>query len=118
MMLGCATAKTAMPASIRFAPFTAGVVVRGWLLALTCVTAGVSAQTLPAPQNVLNLSAQASLEVVQDYLSISLVASRDGSDSAQVQTQLRQVLEAALVEARKAVRPGQLDLPQLGLHLG
>ena len=113
MMLGSATAMTAMtamPASIRRAPFTAGVAVRGWLLALTCITAGVSAQTLPAPQNVLNLSAQASLEVVQDYLSISLVANRDGSDSAQVQTQLRQVLEAALVEARKAVRPGQLDL--------
>lgn len=110
MMLGCATALTAMPTSMRLAPFTAGVAVRGWLLALTCIAAGVSAQTLPAPQNVLNLSAQASLEVVQDYLSISLVASRDGSDSAQVQTQLRQVLEAALVEARKAVRPGQLDV--------
>ena len=110
MMLGCATAMTAMPASIRLAPFTAVVAVRGWLLALTCITAGVSAQTLPAPQNVLSLSAQATMEVVQDYLSISLVANRDGADSSQVQSQLRQLLEAALVEARKAVRPGQLDL--------
>ena len=110
MMLGCATAMTAMPASIRLAPFTAGVAVRGWLLALTCITAGVGAQTLPAPQNVLSLSAQATMEVVQDYLSISLVANRDGADPSQVQSQLRQLLEAALVEARKAVRPGQLDL--------
>lgn len=80
------------------------------LASLASFAIGAVAQTLPPPQNVISLSAQASQEVVQDLLSISLVATRDGSDSAQVQSQLRQVLEAALVEARKAVKPGQLDL--------
>lgn len=62
------------------------------------------------PQNVLNLSAEASREVPQDLLSITLAATREGSDATAVQSQLRQALEAALAEARKAVRPGLLDV--------
>jgi predicted secreted protein len=68
------------------------------------------AQTLPAPQNVLLLVADASTEVVQDTLTIALQATQEGPDAAAVQSQLRRVLDAVLVEARKAVRPGQLDL--------
>jgi predicted secreted protein len=63
-----------------------------------------------APQNVVNLSAEASREVPQDLIAITLAATREGPDAATVQAQLRQVLDAALTEARKAVRPGQLDL--------
>lgn len=62
------------------------------------------------PQNVINLSAEASREVPQDLLSITLGATREGSDATAVQSQLRQALEAALTEARKAVRPGLLDV--------
>lgn len=88
------------------------------LLPLACLAmAGVvQAQSNPvtvwqaAPQNVLNLSAEASREVPQDLLSITLAATREGADAATVQAQLRQALDAALAEARKAVRPGQLDL--------
>jgi len=80
-------------------------------LAVGTVTAAPAQTVLqPAPQNVVNLSAEASREVQQDLLSITLVASREGSDAATVQNQLRQALDAALVEARKAQRPGQLDL--------
>ena len=79
-------------------------------LALLVASAASAAQTLPPPQNVLNLAAQATQEVTQDLLSITLAATRDGSDSAAVQSQLRQALDAALAEARKAVRPGQLEL--------
>ncbi len=74
------------------------------------VTQAAPAQTLAPPQNVLLLASEASAEVVQDTLTIALQASRDGPDAAGVQSQLRQVLDAALVEARKAVRPGQLEL--------
>lgn len=68
------------------------------------------AQWMPPPQNVLTLAAQATVEVPQDLLTITLAVTRDGSDAAAVQAQVRQVLDAALVEARKAARPGQVDV--------
>ena len=70
----------------------------------------VHAQVLPPPQNVLALSAQASAEVTQDLLTIVVSVTREGADAATVQSQLRQVLDTALADARRAVRPGQLDL--------
>ena len=74
--------------------------------------AGVQAQTglQPAPQNIVSLNAEASREVQQDLLAITLFVSREGADAAVVQTQLRQIMDTALAEARKAVRPGLLDL--------
>ncbi len=63
-----------------------------------------------APQNVVTLSAEASREVPQDLLAITLAATREGSDAATVQNQLRQVLDTALTEARKSVRPDLLEL--------
>jgi predicted secreted protein len=68
------------------------------------------AQVIPPPQNVLVLSAQAAVEIPQDLLTIALSVTREGPDAAAVQAQLRQVLDAALAEARRAVRPGQLDV--------
>ena len=73
-----------------------------------------AAQMLPPPQNVVSLAAEASAEVAQDMLTITLGATREGPDAAAVQSQLRQVLDAALVEARKAQRPGQLE-PRTGV---
>ncbi len=86
-----------------------------WLLSLAGMAGavaggGAAAQMLPPPQNVLQLTADASAEVQQDLLTITLATSRDGADAATVQTQLRQTLDAALVEARKAVRAGQLEV--------
>lgn len=66
-------------------------------------------QVLPPPQNVLSLAAESTVEVPQDLLMITLSITREGSDAAAVQAQLKQVLDAALAEARKAVRPGQLE---------
>jgi predicted secreted protein len=63
-----------------------------------------------APQNVVSLTAQASQEVAQDTVAITLQVLREGSDAATVQSQLRQALDNALTEARKAVRPGQVDV--------
>ncbi len=85
-------------------------------LAWAGLTAAVQAQSNPvtvwqsAPQNVVNLSAEASREVPQDLIAITLGATREGSEAATVQAQLRQALDTALAEARKAVRPGQLEL--------
>ena len=62
------------------------------------------------PQNVLQLSANGTVEVPQDMLSITLAARREGSDAATVQSQLKQALDAALADARKSAQPGQLDV--------
>ena len=60
--------------------------------------------------NVAQLSASGSVEVQQDLLSISMNTTRDGSDAATVQSQLRQALETALAQARQASAPGQMDV--------
>jgi predicted secreted protein len=69
----------------------------------------VSAEQAP-PQGVVSLSSSASLEVVRDLLSISFNTTREGADAASVQSQLKQALDAALTEAKKAARPGQVDV--------
>lgn len=66
--------------------------------------------TTVAPQNVVMISASATVEVPKDQLSVVFSTTREGTDAAQVQAQLRQALDTALTEARKAARPGQLDV--------
>ena len=78
------------------------------LLAATCVS--VSAQVLPVPENVVQLAAVAAVEVPQDLLAIQLQATREGADAARVQAELKSVLEAALVQARRDAQPGALDV--------
>ncbi|MBL8336365.1 MAG: SIMPL domain-containing protein [Rhodoferax sp.] len=75
--------------------------------------AGFARAQVPAPapvQNLVQLSASATMDVPQDLLSFSLGTTREGSDAATVQGQLRQALDAALTEARKAAVPGQMDV--------
>lgn len=76
-----------------------------------------TAQTLPPPQNVVSLSASATLEVPQDWLTVVFSTTREGSDAALVQGQLKQALDAALAEARKAARPGQVEVRTGGFSL-
>jgi predicted secreted protein len=62
------------------------------------------------PKGVVSISSSASLEVAKDLLSVTFNTTREGLDAASVQSQLKQALDAALAEARKAARPGQLDV--------
>jgi predicted secreted protein len=73
---------------------------------------GAMARAAVAPdvQGVVHLSASASAEVARDLLSVTLTATRDGADAAAVQSALKQALDAALVEARKAAKPGLVDV--------
>jgi predicted secreted protein len=73
------------------------------------VTLPSLAQTAP-PQGVLTLTASASVEVPRDVIGITFSASRDGADAAAVQTALKQALDAALAEARRSAKPGQVDV--------
>lgn len=79
------------------------------LLALPAAAQTQLATTSP-PQNVVSLTATASMDVPKDQLSIVFSTSREGPDAAQVQAQLKQALDTALAEARKTARPGQLDV--------
>jgi predicted secreted protein len=70
------------------------------------------AQPAPAlaPVNVVVVSASAQLEVPQDWLTMTLSTSRDGSDAAAVQTQLRQAVDAALAIAKPQAAAQQLEV--------
>lgn len=82
------------------------------LIALTALNANLRAQMMPpAPaQNQVQLSASATMEVAQDWLTMTMSTSRDGLDPAVVQSQLKQALDSALVQARAVAQPGQLEL--------
>ncbi len=85
-----------------------------WALAFALAAAAAPAFAQGAaaevPHNVVTLTASASAEVMQDRLSMLLAVTRDGSDAAAVQTQLKSVLDAALTEARTAARAGGFEV--------
>ena len=76
---------------------------------LACAT-GVFAQMPAIPVNVAQLSANGTVEVQQDLLTIAMNTTASGPDANAVQTQLKQALDAALAIARPAVLAGQLDV--------
>lgn len=70
-----------------------------------------SAAAVPAqPMNVVQLSAEGSVEVVQDLLTATLSATRDGKDAATVQAQLQKVVEAAMAATRRTAQLGLMDV--------
>jgi len=89
----------------------------GLIAACGMAATGAWAQTLPPPQNVVSLSASASVEVPKDWLTVVFSTTREGPDAAVVQSQLRQALDQALTEARKGARPGQLEVQTGGFSL-
>ena len=79
-------------------------------LAASSAAGNAMAQNIAPPQNVLQLTASGSVEVQQDMLSMTLTTTRDATDAATVQSQLKAAVDAALAEARKNAQPGQLDV--------
>ena len=71
----------------------------------------------PPPRERLNLSASASADVARDLLGVTFSTTRDGADAAGVQAALKQALDAALAEARKVAKPGQVDVQTGGFSL-
>lgn len=80
------------------------------LIAAATTTAGLAHAEPALLQGVVTLSASATVEVTKDLLSVVLTATREGQDATAVQTQLKQALDAALAEARKQARPGQIEI--------
>ena len=83
-----------------------------WIVAgALCAGAGMAcAQTLPEPANVLQLSSSGTVEVTQDLLVMTLAATREGRDASAVQTQLQQVLDAALTTAKAEAQPKLMEV--------
>ena len=80
------------------------------LLILAVLSASAHAADLPPPLDRLNLSASASVDVALDVLGVTFSAIKEGSDAATVQAGLKQALDAALAEARKIAKPGQVEV--------
>jgi predicted secreted protein len=104
---------------------TATRVRRGWCASLVFTagwalnTGAIAEQPKPAePANVVNISASGFLDVPQDWLTMTLTTTREGSDAALVQNQLKQALDAAITVAKAAAAPKQLEVRtgQLGLY--
>jgi len=99
------------------------IALRLRLLVLAFALAGV---TIPAfaqavlapPQGVVGLASSASVEVARDLLQITFSTTREGPDANAVQSQLKQAIDAALAEARKAARPGQVDVQTGAFSIG
>jgi predicted secreted protein len=79
------------------------------LMSLALALSAPAQADAPAKER-LTLSASASAEVTRDVLGVSFSTTRDGADAAAVQTALKQALDAALAEARKVAKPGQVDV--------
>lgn len=80
------------------------------LISAIVLSAGTARADQPPLQGVVSLSASATVEVTKDLLNVVLSTTREGQDAATVQTQLKQALDAALTEARKGAKPGQIDI--------
>lgn len=86
------------------------------MLARTLMAAGAvavlpaMAQAQAARTDLLSLSASATTEVPRDLLQLRFSTTREGKEAGAVQNELKQALDAALTEARKIAKPGQVDL--------
>lgn len=80
------------------------------------MAAGLMTTALPSradsesPRNVVRFSATATQELTQDLLTITLQANREGSQAAEMQAGLKQMLDAALSDARKSAQPQAMEV--------
>ena len=72
------------------------------------------AQGLPEPRNVVQLSASAQQEAVQDWLTVTLQARHQAPDAGTVQNQLKVALDAALAVAKSAAVRAAAGRPSSG----
>lgn len=84
--------------------------VVGGALAAAAMAAPVAMAAEPPLQGVVGLTTSATTEVTKDLLAVTLTTTREGADAAVVQSALKQALDAALAEAKKVAKPGQIDV--------
>ncbi len=89
---------------------TASLIATAALFTALTASAQTPIVSTVAPQNVVSLNASAFVEVPKDWLTLVFSTTREGTDATAVQNQLKQALDTALAEARKAARPGQVEV--------
>jgi predicted secreted protein len=79
---------------------------------LCALSLAASAQSLAVnePRNVVQLSASGTVEAQQDWLTLTLSATREGIDANSVQAALREALDAALKVLKKNAQTGAMDV--------
>ncbi len=77
---------------------------------ITSVTAQAQNVSVPEVRNMVSLSASASVEVAQDLLTLTMSTTKEGSEPAMVQSEVRQALDAAIADAKRAVQQGALEI--------
>jgi len=88
--------------------------------ALLMAASASAQQTLVAPPvaaHQMSFSASAQMQVPRDQLSVSLQVMREGSDATQVQNALKQVLDAALAEARRTAEGNAMTVRTSGFSI-
>ncbi|ODT32342.1 MAG: hypothetical protein ABS53_08265 [Hydrogenophaga sp. SCN 70-13] len=87
------------------------------LMAAAAASPVALAQAPEVPANVVSLSASGHLEVPQDWLTVVLSTTREGSDAGTVQNQLKVAVDAALAIAQPQAKPQQLEVRTGNLRL-
>ena len=90
--------------------------------ALAALAAGAGAAPAPGagpePEGVLELSASATVQVPNDWITVEFSVTRDGTDANAVQAALKQALGAALELARREAKPdGHVEVEGGGFSL-
>jgi predicted secreted protein len=94
--------------------FKPGVFRQRWMP--VCAAAALLAFASPgraepdAARNVVHFATTATQELTQDLLTITLQANKEGSVAAEVQAGLKQMMEAALAEARKSAQANAMEV--------
>lgn len=79
--------------------------------AVASLSTSACAQAQAAPSaGVVNLSASASVDVPQDWMTLVFTTTREGADAGAVQSQLKQAVDAALAQARQVAKPGEVEV--------
>jgi predicted secreted protein len=87
------------------------------VVTLTAHTNAMSQQPPSSPENVAHLNASATIDVTKDVLMVVFSTTKEGADAQVVQTGLKQALDAALAEAKKIAKPGQVEVQTGGFSL-
>jgi len=82
----------------------------GVLMSLALANNTGFAADAPQPTGVVGLQASATVEVAKDLMTVTLNTTREGVDANTVQSGLKQALDAALAEAKRVAKPGQIDV--------
>lgn len=64
----------------------------------------------PVRANVVSFQTTATQELTQDLLSVTLQVNKEGAQAAEVQSGLKQALDAALLEAKRSAQAGAMEV--------